>query len=142
MVSSPRPSSWTLIADSAAGSYTALLPYARERYLENHKIMTAVDKLHKLYAARAAPVVWARTVGVEVLNELDTLKAAIMMSAGSGRYSTQSAQAVGWNLAASGIENLARGVSTAKSVADALVGVAGAGVQGLLRQVTNAARRP
>ncbi|OCH85256.1 ubiquinone biosynthesis hydrox, partial [Obba rivulosa] len=123
------------------GSYTALLPYARERYLENHKIMSAIDKLHKLYSAQAAPVVWARTVGVEVLNELDTLKAAMMMMAGSGRYSTQSAQTVGWNLAASGIENVARGLSAARSVADALAGVAGTGVQRLLRQVANA-RRP
>ncbi|EMD38819.1 hypothetical protein CERSUDRAFT_104141 [Gelatoporia subvermispora B] len=122
------------------GSYTALLPYARERYFENHKIMSAVDKLHKLYAAQSAPVVWARSVGVEVLNELDTLKAAVMMTAGSGRYSSQSAKAVGWDLAASGIENVARGVGAAKSVTDALIGIAGAGVQGLLRQVTSPRR--
>ena len=65
------------------GSRTALVPYARERYFENHKIMSACDKLHKLYSATAEPIVWARSVGVEVLNELDTVKAAMMLAAGS-----------------------------------------------------------
>ncbi len=36
-------------------------------------MMSAVDKLHKLYASTAPPVVWARSTGVEVLNELDRL---------------------------------------------------------------------
>ena len=33
--------------------------------------MSAMDKLHKIYTTDLAPVVWARSVGVEVLNELD-----------------------------------------------------------------------
>lgn len=65
------------------GSRTALLPYPRARYLENHKLLTVVDKLHKLYGTTLPPIVWARSVGLEVVNELDTLKAAIMISAGS-----------------------------------------------------------
>jgi hypothetical protein len=28
---------------------TPIVPYARERYFENHKMMSAVDMLHKLY---------------------------------------------------------------------------------------------
>ena len=66
-----------------AGSYTALLPYAQERYLANHVLMSAIDKLHKVYTTELEPIVWARSVGVEVLNELDSVKAAIMMSAGA-----------------------------------------------------------
>lgn len=62
---------------------TALRPYSRARYFENHKLLSATDKLHRLYAATAQPIVWARSVGLEIVNELDTLKAAIMMSAGS-----------------------------------------------------------
>jgi hypothetical protein len=54
------------------------VPYARERYFENHKMMSAVDKLHKLYASTAAPVVWAHSTGVEALNEPDGLKAGII----------------------------------------------------------------
>lgn len=65
-----------------SGSYTTLQPYARSRYLTNHIVMSAVDKLHKLYSINSGPVVWARSIGVEVLNELDTLKAAMMMTAG------------------------------------------------------------
>jgi ubiquinone biosynthesis monooxygenase Coq6 len=45
-------------------------------------MMSAVDKLHKLYARTEPPVVWARSTGVEVLNELDTLKAGIIRAAG------------------------------------------------------------
>nr|VWP00342.1 Fungal_trans domain-containing protein [Ganoderma boninense] len=41
------------------GSRTALLPYTRERYFENHKILSSCDKLHKLYASTTEPVVWA-----------------------------------------------------------------------------------
>ena len=44
-------------------------------------MLSAVDKLHKLYTATAEPVVWARSVGLEVINELDTVKTALMMSA-------------------------------------------------------------
>ncbi|KAG9310602.1 DNA ligase 4 [Chiua virens] len=39
------------------GSYTALRPYASERYFENHKVMSAVDKLHKLYSSTVEPII-------------------------------------------------------------------------------------
>ena len=65
------------------GSRTALLPYPRARYLENHKLLTVVDKLHKLYGTTLPPIVWARSVGLEVVNELTTLKSIFMRSSGS-----------------------------------------------------------
>ena len=34
--------------------------------------MSTVDKLRKLCSSIVPPVVWARSTGVEVLNELDT----------------------------------------------------------------------
>jgi ubiquinone biosynthesis monooxygenase Coq6 len=68
------------------GSYTALRSYAGERYFANHKVMSAVDKLHKIYSSNLDPIVWARSVGLEVLNELDSVKAALMMDAGGNRY--------------------------------------------------------
>ncbi|KAI9626178.1 hypothetical protein H4Q26_015927 [Puccinia striiformis f. sp. tritici PST-130] len=64
------------------GGLTALAPYARSRYLANHLVMATVDKLNKLYSLETPPIVWARSVGVEVLNELPGLKAAMMGSAG------------------------------------------------------------
>ncbi|KAI0642354.1 ubiquinone biosynthesis hydrox [Trametes meyenii] len=124
------------------GSRTALLPYSRERYFENHKIMAACDKLHKLYAATAEPVVWARSVGVEVLNELDSVKAAMMLSAGSRpSRSRPSGAQFGANLAASGIESLARSVSNARTLTEGMANIAGAGVQRLLQAVANSQRR-
>ncbi|KAF5331473.1 hypothetical protein D9758_015502 [Tetrapyrgos nigripes] len=65
------------------GSYTSLLPYSQERYLENHKIMSICDKLHKLYSTTFGPVVQLRTMGLEMLNEFDSIKAALMSIAGS-----------------------------------------------------------
>ncbi|KAG6891227.1 hypothetical protein C0995_008479 [Termitomyces sp. Mi166 len=96
------------------GSYTALLPYAQERYLENHTLMGAIDKLHKLYTTTFEPVVWARSVGVEVLNELDSVKAALMMVAGARSHKIDRT-AEGWDLAATGAEALAAGINAAKS---------------------------
>ncbi|KAJ7623287.1 ubiquinone biosynthesis hydrox [Roridomyces roridus] len=84
------------------GSRTALLPYAQERYLANHKVMSVMDKLHKLYSTSFEPVVWARSVGLEVLNELDSVKTALMMEA-SGKDTPASP----WDSAATVVENLA-----------------------------------
>lgn len=74
--------------------------------------MSSVDKLHKLYASTLEPIVWARSVGLEVVNELDAVKAALMMEAG-GR-STGS----GWDLVARGVEGLATGLSAARMLRD------------------------
>jgi ubiquinone biosynthesis monooxygenase Coq6 len=94
------------------GTYHALLPYTRERYFENHKVMSAVDKLHKLYSTTAEPVVWARTVGVEVLNEMDTIKAAIMTLAGSTTTKSTKDQALDLGLSAfQGVTTGLRGLS-------------------------------
>lgn len=96
---------------SVQGSYTALRPYASECYFENHKVMSAVDKLHKLYSSTLEPIVWARSVGLEVLNELDSVKAALMMDAGGGRSTGSGWE---WNLLARGVEGLATGLSAAR----------------------------
>ncbi|KAL1743220.1 hypothetical protein HDZ31DRAFT_83561 [Schizophyllum fasciatum] len=118
------------------GSYTSLLPYAQERYFENHKLMSAMDKLHRIYSTDAAPVVWARTVGVEVLNELDTVKAAMMITAGSSPQAKRAeagAGATAWGLVASGLENLGTAVGVTKTLGGGLPSVISTGVQGLLK---------
>lgn len=126
------------IAYPELGSYTALAPYARERYFENHKMLSAVDKLHKLYSATAEPIVWARSVGLEVLNELDTIKTALMMSAGSTRRTDPAS--VGWSVAANSLQTFAKTASGLKSMGETVSGLAGATVQGLLKQVLNSGR--
>ncbi len=71
-------------------------------------MMSAVDKLHKLYASTVPPVVWARSIGVEVLNELDTLKAGIINAAG-GRSSAGIVPGSPWGTVAGGVEVLVGG---------------------------------
>lgn len=88
--------------------------------------MSAVDKLHKVYSSTAQPVVWARSVGLEVINELDSVKAALMMNAGA---SSRLQNASGWDLFAKSIESLAGAASTSKMVS----GMIGAGMQELAK---------
>ena len=104
--------------------------------------MAACDKLHKLYSATAEPVVWARSVGIEVLNELDSVKAAMMLAAGSrpSRARPSGAQ-LGANLAATGLESLARGVSGVRTLTEGVANLAGAGVQRLLQTLSDSQRR-
>lgn len=74
----------TAIAEGAdIGSKLSLNPYPRQRYMTNLAVMNVIDKLHKLYAQEAGPIVWARSAGVEVLNELPFLKGAMMGGAGA-----------------------------------------------------------
>lgn len=81
--------------------------------------MSATDKLHKLYATDIQPIVWARSVGVEVLNELDSVKAAIMMTAGAQEKNKTGAMAsAGWNFAGDVVETVATTVKTAGFLKD------------------------
>lgn len=109
------------------GSRTALLPYARERYLENHTIMSACDKLHKLYAREEGAVVWARSVGLEVVNELDAMKKAIMLSAGAKAEAEDGLWK--WTMSAAG--SAVEGVAGATRIA----GMVGGGVKGVASEV-------
>lgn len=106
-------------AGADVGSYNALKGYARDRYWENQKMLSAVDHLHWLYAGTPVPLsqqadggkqqrerdglfrtaakevvgrgtVWARSTGLEVINELDFVKNAFMRQAGSTTSSARS----------------------------------------------------
>jgi ubiquinone biosynthesis monooxygenase Coq6 len=66
------------------GSDVALEGYPRDRYLANHGMLSGVDKLSKLYGTRTGPVVWLRSVGLEVVNEWTGVKEAFMGVAGAG----------------------------------------------------------
>ena len=72
------------IVGADIGSYAVLEEYPRERYLANHGMLSGVDKLAKLYGTRSGPVVWLRSVGLEVANEWSGLKEAFMGVAGAG----------------------------------------------------------
>lgn len=108
------------------------------RWLENHKILTAVDKLHKLYSTTFPPVVWARSVGLEVINELDTIKAALMTTAGGGGGSRVSDSARGWELAAKFLEGFGSATDATKVVGSGLANAVGVGLQRLGNTLTQA----
>jgi ubiquinone biosynthesis monooxygenase Coq6 len=71
------------------GSDMALEGYPRDRYLANHGMLSGVDKLAKLYGTRMGPVVWLRSVGIEVVNEWTGVKEAFMSVAGAGDKPTE-----------------------------------------------------
>ncbi|KAI0339515.1 ubiquinone biosynthesis hydrox [Trametopsis cervina] len=117
------------------GAHTALQPYARNRYFENHKTLSACDKLHKLYSSTSEPIVWARSAGLEVLNELDTIKGALMMAAGTVKEHYGTGQ-VGWELTAKAVEGLARNMDNARMLGNSVSGMAGSTVRQLLQGLT------
>lgn len=106
------------------GSKLALDPYPRKRYLENHTIMNFIDKLHKLYSTEFGPVVWARSTGVEILNEFPSIKGAMMGTAGAARETGPFSAAAGprsaglWGTVASAVET----AGTAREIGGALLG--------------------
>lgn len=59
----------------------SLEPYFSEQYLKNHVLLGVVDKLHKLYATTSAPVVAARSLGLDVVDKLGVFKRFIMAQA-------------------------------------------------------------
>ncbi|KAJ4470442.1 hypothetical protein J3R30DRAFT_3537535 [Lentinula aciculospora] len=125
------------------GSYTALLPYTQERYLQNHTIMSACDKLHKIYTTSFGPLVQLRSVGLEVLNELDSIKVAIMMSAGSVSRTDRplsynsDARAAMFNIAAQGVENINTVAHVAKVLRGGFEGLAVNVIQNLAKAATH-----
>jgi len=99
-------------------------------------MMAAIDKLHKIYSSTSEPLVWARSVGVEIINEIDPFKAALMYAAGANPRNTPTgARGQGWAQVAVGIQSLARSVNIAKLVGGGIVGGMGIGLQKLFNSV-------
>lgn len=125
-------------AGADVGSYNALKGYARQRYWENQKMLSAVDHLHWLYAGTPVPlsqqadggmaqrerdgmvktaakqvvgrgVVWARSTGLEVINELGFVKNAFMRQAGSTTTTNSSSS---WPTSRRSFSTSSRGLHT------------------------------
>lgn len=113
------------------GSKLSLHPYPRKRYLTNHNIMSFIDKLHKLYAVEhSKPIVWARSTGVEILNEIPSLKGAMMGTAGAAKE--------GSSQAGLGSSGLWKGLAGAVELADGARTVGGAVFGGLRNRLARA----
>lgn len=83
--------------------------------------MSSIDKLHKIYRTDNEAVVWARSVGVETLNELDSIKAALMMFVGSDNSRPSSVGSMGWNIAGNAVGTLATIMNTMKGAVQSVV---------------------
>ena len=78
------------------------------------------------------PVVWARSTGLEVINELDTVKAALMITAGGGWGNPQiNRRAWGWGVVGEGLGKLSSAGDAVKVAGNGLVGIVGLGLQQL-----------
>lgn len=98
--------------------------------------MSACDKLHKLYSTDSEPIVWARSVGLEVLNELDSVKAGLMISAGSQATRKTRPGSTAWSLAGDAVQMVSSTVRTASM----LTGVLGGAIGSALNNMTS--KRP
>lgn len=116
-----------ILSDSFSGSRTALLPYTRGRYFENHKLLSVTDKLHKLYSTTSPPLVWARSVGLEVVNELDSIKAALMISAGASSTASRSLGSTASYTAGRAVEVASGAVDAAGMLGRVFAGLSKAG---------------
>ncbi|KAK4049561.1 putative ubiquinone biosynthesis monooxygenase [Microbotryomycetes sp. JL201] len=103
------------------GSYNALRSYPRSRYIPNHAILSTCDHLASLYSSTARPFVWARSTGLEIVNELDGLKRVLMGGAGAGvgvKYTKDGRELNPglWGVVGSGVDSVRNGLKFVKSV--------------------------
>jgi ubiquinone biosynthesis monooxygenase Coq6 len=64
------------------GSSWCLDEYNSDRWAANNAVMGVCDKLQKVYSVGSGPVVWGRSLGVDVLERLGWAKGSIMGAAG------------------------------------------------------------
>ncbi|KAG9310589.1 hypothetical protein JVU11DRAFT_9150 [Chiua virens] len=100
------------------GSYTALRPYASERYFANHKVMSAVDKLHKLYSSTVEPIISKGMFGGPRSGEWTGFHQGCTHD-GCGRRPIHGVW-MGWDLLARGVEGLATGSSAARMLREGI----------------------
>ena len=68
------------------GSCWCLDGYNSERWAANNAMIGVVDKLKKVYSAGSGPVVWGRSLGLDIVNRLGAVKGGLMgAAAGDGR---------------------------------------------------------
>ncbi|KAF8318658.1 ubiquinone biosynthesis hydrox [Clavulina sp. PMI_390] len=140
----------TLALGGDIGGYTNLLPYHQRQYIPNHGILSVTDKLHKLYALQSPLAVWARSTGLEVVNELGPLKGALMSAAGASSVSwkgagseseySQAASPV-WDVAARAIEGVNSAAELGKAVSSSFLAAAGNLAQNVARTLEDGSRK-
>ncbi|GAB7347423.1 hypothetical protein MBLNU459_g4344t1 [Dothideomycetes sp. NU459] len=67
------------------GSTWALEAYNAEQWAKNNAMLGTVDKLHKLYSVGSGPIVWARSLGLDAVDKMGSLKGFFMRQAAGTR---------------------------------------------------------
>ncbi|KAF9577222.1 putative ubiquinone biosynthesis monooxygenase [Lunasporangiospora selenospora] len=68
----------SLLSGSDIGNIHSLMPYSSERFLPNLAMLGTVDKLSKLYNTDFGPIVWARSLGLTAVDNMEPIKTEIM----------------------------------------------------------------
>lgn len=63
------------------GSCWCLDGYNGDRWAKNNAMLGVVDKLQKVYSAGSGPVVWGRSLGLDLVNKMGPLKGLLMGAA-------------------------------------------------------------
>lgn len=71
------------------GARASLADYLKERYPANQLMLTTTDTLHHLFGSRNSAVNWLRGTGMDVINEIGSIKKVLMGFAGAGAGSSQ-----------------------------------------------------
>ncbi|KAI8331215.1 hypothetical protein BC941DRAFT_439321 [Chlamydoabsidia padenii] len=74
------------------GNIHLLRNYASDRYVKNIVMISACDKMYRLFGTDVAPVAWLRSFGLSTINGLDFVKAEIMKYAMGVEYTGASSQ--------------------------------------------------
>ncbi|KAG0244987.1 hypothetical protein B0O80DRAFT_418175 [Mortierella sp. GBAus27b] len=82
----------SLLSGSDIGNIHSLTPYSSERFLPNLAMLGTVDKLSKLYNTDFGPVVWARSLGLTAVDNMEPIKSEIMKFAMGLEDTTSSTQ--------------------------------------------------
>ncbi|KAL8279298.1 hypothetical protein RQP46_008335 [Phenoliferia psychrophenolica] len=105
----------TVLEGGDIGSYNSLRSYPRSRYFKNHLILSGCDHLSALYGSRSPPIVWARSTGLEIVNELESVKNLIMGGVGGSAKAGQGA-GTPWAFVADAIQGVGSAVEVAKGL--------------------------
>ncbi|CAG8676792.1 919_t:CDS:2, partial [Scutellospora calospora] len=66
-----------VITGQDLGNIQLLKNYSSDRYLSNLIMLGSVDKLHKLFGNNFAPIVFIRSLGLQMINNLEPVKVCI-----------------------------------------------------------------
>ena len=65
------------------GTNWCLDAYVSDRWAKNNAVLGVCDKLQKLYSASSGPVVWGRSLGLDIVDKLGPVKGFLMGAAGT-----------------------------------------------------------